>query len=213
MTVLVPTPLPLWRLPHQRSWGLSLGRQPCQGGSGLISEGRGGAPWGHGPALPNTKQIPNLGAAGGPADGGSGGCAECPRSEETGEGCPPSGSGLHLPAQGQVGAGPWRREAFQSLPCPAPPRPCPLPELTATLVAPGQEFENAEGEEYVADFSAQGSPAAAAQNGPDVYVLPLTEVSLPMAKQPGRSGELLAGPWGCCRAGSGLRSPAPRKGW
>lgn len=29
---------------------------------------------------------------------------------------------------------------------------------------------------------------AAVQNGPDVYVLPLTEVSLPMAKQPGRSG-------------------------
>ncbi|XP_059991658.1 serine/threonine-protein kinase LMTK1 isoform X1 [Lagenorhynchus albirostris] len=54
-----------------------------------------------------------------------------------------------------------------------------------------QEFENAEGEEYPADFSAQGSPAAAAQNGPDVYVLPLTEVSLPMAKQPGRSVQLL----------------------
>lgn len=41
----------------------------------------------------------------------------------------------------------------------------------------------------MADFSEQGSPAAAAQNGPDVYVLPLTEVSLPMAKQPGRSGK------------------------
>lgn len=41
----------------------------------------------------------------------------------------------------------------------------------------------------MADFSEQGSPAAAAQTGPDVYVLPLTEVSLPMAKQPGRSGE------------------------
>ncbi|XP_045692844.1 serine/threonine-protein kinase LMTK1 isoform X3 [Phyllostomus hastatus] len=54
-----------------------------------------------------------------------------------------------------------------------------------------KEFENAEGEEYAADFSAQGSPAAAAQNGPDVYVLPLTEVSLPMARQPGRSGQLL----------------------
>ncbi|XP_013203069.1 serine/threonine-protein kinase LMTK1 isoform X1 [Microtus ochrogaster] len=54
-----------------------------------------------------------------------------------------------------------------------------------------KEFENAEGEEYVADFSEQGSPAAAAQNGPDVYVLPLTEVSLPMAKQPGRSVQLL----------------------
>lgn len=41
----------------------------------------------------------------------------------------------------------------------------------------------------MADFSEQGSPATATQNGPDVYVLPLTEVSLPMAKQPGRSGK------------------------
>ncbi|XP_012658573.2 serine/threonine-protein kinase LMTK1 [Otolemur garnettii] len=54
-----------------------------------------------------------------------------------------------------------------------------------------KEFENTEGDEYAADFSAQGSPAVAAQNGPDVYVLPLTEVSLPMAKQPGRSVQLL----------------------
>uniref|UniRef100_A0A8C2N2L1 non-specific serine/threonine protein kinase n=1 Tax=Cricetulus griseus TaxID=10029 RepID=A0A8C2N2L1_CRIGR len=54
-----------------------------------------------------------------------------------------------------------------------------------------KEFENAEGDEYVADFLEQGSPAAAVQNGPDVYVLPLTEVSLPMAKQPGRSVQLL----------------------
>ncbi|KAI2585576.1 apoptosis associated tyrosine kinase, partial [Homo sapiens] len=60
-----------------------------------------------------------------------------------------------------------------------------------TRLAPGQqEFENAEGDEYAADL-AQGSPATAAQNGPDVYVLPLTEVSLPMAKQPGRSVQLL----------------------
>ncbi|XP_057569848.1 serine/threonine-protein kinase LMTK1 [Hippopotamus amphibius kiboko] len=64
-------------------------------------------------------------------------------------------------------------------------------ELTACVACSAQEFENAEGEEYAADFSAQGSPAAAAQNGPDVYVLPLTEVSLPMAKQPGRSVQLL----------------------
>uniref|UniRef100_A0A2K6TZ17 non-specific serine/threonine protein kinase n=1 Tax=Saimiri boliviensis boliviensis TaxID=39432 RepID=A0A2K6TZ17_SAIBB len=53
-----------------------------------------------------------------------------------------------------------------------------------------KEFENAEGDEYSADL-AQGSPATVAQNGPDVYVLPLTEVSLPMAKQPGRSVQLL----------------------
>ncbi|XP_017380410.1 serine/threonine-protein kinase LMTK1 isoform X1 [Cebus imitator] len=53
-----------------------------------------------------------------------------------------------------------------------------------------KEFENVEGDEYSADL-AQGSPATTAQNGPDVYVLPLTEVSLPMAKQPGRSVQLL----------------------
>lgn len=85
------------------------------------------------------------------------------------------------------------REAFQSLPCPCPPPvPWSLPHVTHVAHL-AQEFENAEGEEYTADFSAQGSPAAAAQNGPDVYVLPLTEVSLPMAKQPGRSGERARG--------------------
>lgn len=50
-----------------------------------------------------------------------------------------------------------------------------------------QEFDNAEGEEYASEFSAQGSPAT--QNGPEVYILPLTEVSLPMSRQPGRSGK------------------------
>ncbi|XP_050776699.1 serine/threonine-protein kinase LMTK1 isoform X3 [Gopherus flavomarginatus] len=52
-----------------------------------------------------------------------------------------------------------------------------------------KEFENAEGEDYVTEFSVQGSPAT--QNGPEVYILPLTEVSLPMAKQPGHSVQLL----------------------
>uniref|UniRef100_A0A4W5JRY6 non-specific serine/threonine protein kinase n=1 Tax=Hucho hucho TaxID=62062 RepID=A0A4W5JRY6_9TELE len=47
-----------------------------------------------------------------------------------------------------------------------------------------KEFENAEGEEYQAE-----SPAS--QRGSDVYILPLTEVSLPVAKQPGRSVQLL----------------------
>lgn len=70
-----------------------------------------------------------------------------------------------------------------------PPVPGALESLPAGAHLPPQEFENAEGEEYAAGFSAQGSPATGAQNGPDVYVLPLTEVSLPMAKQPGRSGE------------------------
>ncbi|XP_072501372.1 serine/threonine-protein kinase LMTK1 isoform X3 [Notamacropus eugenii] len=52
-----------------------------------------------------------------------------------------------------------------------------------------KEFENAEGDDYTTEFSVQGSPAT--QNGPEVYILPLTEVSLPMAKQPGRSVQLL----------------------
>ncbi|XP_075297084.1 serine/threonine-protein kinase LMTK1 isoform X2 [Opisthocomus hoazin] len=52
-----------------------------------------------------------------------------------------------------------------------------------------KEFENTEGDDYVTELSAQGSPAP--QHGPEVYVLPLTKVSLPMAKQPGRSVQLL----------------------
>ncbi|CAN8194043.1 unnamed protein product [Coccothraustes coccothraustes] len=52
-----------------------------------------------------------------------------------------------------------------------------------------KEFENAEGDDCVTELSAQGSPAP--QHGPEVYVLPLTKVSLPMAKQPGRSVQLL----------------------
>uniref|UniRef100_A0A1A8R4U1 non-specific serine/threonine protein kinase n=1 Tax=Nothobranchius rachovii TaxID=451742 RepID=A0A1A8R4U1_9TELE len=51
-----------------------------------------------------------------------------------------------------------------------------------------KEFENTEGEEYQADLSALASPSS--QNGPEVYILPLTEVSLPVSKQPGRSMQL-----------------------
>lgn len=69
------------------------------------------------------------------------------------------------------------------------PHPGSPESLPAGNPLPLQEFENAEGEEYAAGFSAPGSPATGVQDGPDVYVLPLTEVSLPMAKQPGRSGE------------------------
>nr|XP_046190314.1 uncharacterized protein LOC124019015 [Oncorhynchus gorbuscha] len=47
-----------------------------------------------------------------------------------------------------------------------------------------KEFENTEGEEYQADL-------ASSQNGPEVYILPLTEVSLPVSKLPGRSIQLL----------------------
>ncbi|XP_061740931.1 serine/threonine-protein kinase LMTK1 isoform X1 [Nerophis ophidion] len=48
-----------------------------------------------------------------------------------------------------------------------------------------KEFENADGEEYQADLS------PSRHNGPEVYILPLTEVSLPVSKQPGRSIQLL----------------------
>lgn len=46
-----------------------------------------------------------------------------------------------------------------------------------------------DGDEYHADMSTLASPAS--QGSPDVYILPLTEVSLPVAKQPARSGESL----------------------
>nr|XP_014350189.1 PREDICTED: serine/threonine-protein kinase LMTK1 isoform X2 [Latimeria chalumnae] len=52
-----------------------------------------------------------------------------------------------------------------------------------------QEFENNEGEDGTTEFSVQGSPNS--QNGPEVYILPLTEVSLPVSKQPGRSVQFL----------------------
>ncbi|RXN02165.1 Serine/threonine-protein kinase LMTK1 [Acipenser ruthenus] len=51
------------------------------------------------------------------------------------------------------------------------------------------EFENTEGEEYQAEFSTLTSSTS--QTGPEVYILPLTEVSLPVSKQPGRSVQLL----------------------
>ncbi|KAM9425063.1 serine/threonine-protein kinase LMTK1 [Pholidichthys leucotaenia] len=48
-----------------------------------------------------------------------------------------------------------------------------------------KEFKNVEVDEYHADMSTLASPAS--QGSPDVYILPLTEVSLPVAKQPPRS--------------------------
>ncbi|KAJ3600783.1 hypothetical protein NHX12_031758 [Muraenolepis orangiensis] len=52
-----------------------------------------------------------------------------------------------------------------------------------------KEFDNTEGEEYQANVSPLPSPSS--QHGPEVYILPLTEVSLPVSKQPGRSIQLL----------------------
>ncbi|TSK14888.1 Serine/threonine-protein kinase LMTK1 [Bagarius yarrelli] len=51
-----------------------------------------------------------------------------------------------------------------------------------------KEFQNVEGDEYQADMSTLASPASA--SSPDVYILPLSEVSLPVAKQPSRSVQL-----------------------
>ncbi|XP_013879788.1 serine/threonine-protein kinase LMTK1 isoform X2 [Austrofundulus limnaeus] len=52
-----------------------------------------------------------------------------------------------------------------------------------------KEFKNVDGDEYHADMSTLASPAS--QGTPDVYILPLTEVSLPTSKQPARSVQLL----------------------
>ncbi|XP_059932810.1 serine/threonine-protein kinase LMTK1 isoform X1 [Gadus macrocephalus] len=52
-----------------------------------------------------------------------------------------------------------------------------------------KEFDNTEGEEYPGERSTLASPSS--QHGPEVYILPLTEVSLPVSKQPGRSIQLL----------------------
>ncbi|XP_054989637.1 serine/threonine-protein kinase LMTK1 isoform X1 [Sorex araneus] len=56
-----------------------------------------------------------------------------------------------------------------------------------------KELQNAEGEEeYPPDASGLGSPVPApAPAGPDVYVLPLSQVTLPGAEQQGRAGQLL----------------------
>ncbi len=53
-----------------------------------------------------------------------------------------------------------------------------------------QEFENTEGQ---ADLSTLASPSS--QNDPEVYILPLTEVSLPVSKQPSKSCKNLYGFW------------------
>uniref|UniRef100_A0A087X628 non-specific serine/threonine protein kinase n=1 Tax=Poecilia formosa TaxID=48698 RepID=A0A087X628_POEFO len=52
-----------------------------------------------------------------------------------------------------------------------------------------KEFENVDCDEYHADMSTLASTVS--QGTPDVYVLPLTEVSLPTTKQPARSAQLL----------------------
>ncbi|XP_061564357.1 serine/threonine-protein kinase LMTK1 [Cololabis saira] len=52
-----------------------------------------------------------------------------------------------------------------------------------------KEFQNVYGDDYSADVSTLASPAS--QDSPDVYVLPLTQVSLPTTNQPARSVPIL----------------------
>ncbi|XP_059509642.1 serine/threonine-protein kinase LMTK1 isoform X3 [Stegostoma tigrinum] len=53
-----------------------------------------------------------------------------------------------------------------------------------------KEFENNEGEDYTGEFSPHTTSSS--QNGPEVYILPLTEVSFPVSNQPSaRPGHFL----------------------
>lgn len=52
-----------------------------------------------------------------------------------------------------------------------------------------QEFENPEGEDCSGEYTPPAEETSSSQSLPDVYILPLAEVSLPMpAPQPSHSG-------------------------
>lgn len=54
-----------------------------------------------------------------------------------------------------------------------------------------QEFENPEGEDCSGEYTPPAEETSSSQSLPDVYILPLAEVSLPMpAPQPAHSGTL-----------------------
>lgn len=59
--------------------------------------------------------------------------------------------------------------------------------ILSSIFSAFQKFKNVDRDEHHTDMSTLASPAS--QNSPDVYILPLTEVSLPVAKQPSRPGE------------------------
>lgn len=55
-----------------------------------------------------------------------------------------------------------------------------------------QEFENPEGEDCSGEYTPPAEETSSSQSLPDVYILPLAEVSLPMpAPQPSHSGTTL----------------------
>lgn len=73
----------------------------------------------------------------------------------------------------------------------------PLPVLPFLPLAP-QEFENPEGEDCSGEYTPPAEETSSSQSLPDVYILPLAEVSLPMpAPQPAHSGTAPSTP-GCC---------------
>ncbi|XP_069786049.1 serine/threonine-protein kinase LMTK1 [Narcine bancroftii] len=62
--------------------------------------------------------------------------------------------------------------------------------ISAVKSVSRKEFENNEGEDYTGEISPHTTSSS--QNGPEVYILPLTEVSLPVSSQPStRSGKFL----------------------
>ena len=66
------------------------------------------------------------------------------------------------------------------------PRVLPTPHLSRP-----QEFENPEGEDCSGEYTPPAEETSSSQSLPDVYILPLAEVSLPMpAPQPSHSGTL-----------------------
>lgn len=80
-----------------------------------------------------------------------------------------------------------------------------------------QEFENPEGEDCSGEYTPPAEETSSSQSLPDVYILPLAEVSLPMpAPQPSHSGtaphpDQCARPNGSERLLSGVRELSPER--
>lgn len=76
---------------------------------------------------------------------------------------------------------------------------CPSPAFSPPHPSRLQEFENPEGEDCSGEYTPPAEETSSSQSLPDVYILPLAEVSLPMpAPQPSHSGAAPAAsgtPW------------------
>lgn len=68
---------------------------------------------------------------------------------------------------------------------------CLSPVFSHPHLSRPQEFENPEGEDCSGEYTPPAEETSSSQSLPDVYILPLAEVSLPMpAPQPSHSGTL-----------------------